>query len=95
MLLLRSAFWLILAFVVMRPHMDFGSAASALKDEAVQHGRQIAAQSAAQIECTSLTCLGGKAVLIAAATGDTAEQRAGVPAAQPADVPLPRRRPQR
>lgn len=67
MFLLRSAFWLTAAFLVMKPGFDLHGAAQTLSDEAMVRGTQFIADQVATLDCeTNLTCHGGKAVLSAA-----------------------------
>ncbi|GLQ55030.1 hypothetical protein [Devosia nitrariae] len=89
MFLVRSAFWLTVAFLVIKPGIDLDKAAGDLSNQALSAGRQVIAQSLTAEDCDSLACVGGKAV-IAAAIADSAPS---VPAAAP--VPLPRPRPER
>ena len=45
MFVLRSAFWLVVGFLVVAPHgTDFGAAASQVKDQAITAGTQAAEQ---------------------------------------------------
>lgn len=97
MFLIRSAFWLTVAFLVIRPGMDVDvrdTAATASRD-AMAYGSQFIAQQIDAIECENFTCIGGKAVASAALkTSPTAadpmhRQAAGI------SVPLPRPRPDR
>ncbi|ODT81656.1 MAG: hypothetical protein ABS76_10890 [Pelagibacterium sp. SCN 64-44] len=95
MFLLRSAFWLTLAFLVIRPGVDMGDAAATLSSEAMARGSQFVAQQIEAIECDNLTCIGGKAMASAAlqTTSQAARPMHAQPAAVP--VPLPRPRPDR
>lgn len=88
MFLVRSAFWLTVAFLVIKPGIDLDKAAGDLSDQALAAGRQMITQSIATKDCDSLACVGGKAVIAAAIT-DSA------PPAPAAPVPLPRPRPER
>lgn len=93
MFLLRSAFWLTLAFIVMAPpHVDLTQRAEAAGQQAIAAGQDIIAQQILTTTCDSLECLGAKAAL-AAVVNDLPS--AGNPMQdQPADtVPLPRKRP--
>lgn len=95
MFLVRSAFWLTLAFLVIRPGVDVGDAASTLSSEAMARGSQIIAQQIEAIECDSITCIGGKAMASAAlrTSPAAADPINKPPAGSP--VPLPRARPDR
>ena len=64
MFIVRSAFWLAVAYMVIKPAVDFDPNAAA--DRAMAAGQQVIAQQVAAIECDSLQCAGGKAVLAAA-----------------------------
>ena len=97
MFLLRSAFWLTLAFLVIRPgmEMDMGDAAAGLSREAMARGSQFVAEQIHAIDCNEIHCLGGKALATAALQSTP---HAGAPMhALPADisVPFPRPRPDR
>jgi hypothetical protein len=92
MFLLRSAFWLTLAFLMMAPQFDFGTAAGDLSAKAVTAGQRMIVSTIEDVPCSSLECAGGRAVLAAAAKSfpsiDTAMQdSSNVP------VPVPRPRP--
>ena len=95
MFLLRSVFWLTLAFLVIRPGADVGEAATNFSGEAMARGSQFVAAQIDAIECSEIQCLGGKAVAAAALRST---QLAGAPMhAMPAfnAVPMPRPRPDR
>ena len=95
MFLLRSAFWLTIAFLVIRPGVDVGDAAASFSGEAMARGSQFVAAQIDAIECHEIQCLGGKAIAAAALQSP---QRAGAPMhALPAlsAVPIPRPRPDR
>lgn len=95
MFLVRSAFWLTIAFLVIRPgvDIDMGHTAATLSNAAMAQGSQFIAQQIDAIECDSLTCIGGKAVA-SAALKTTPIAADPVPAAA-VSVPLPRPRPDR
>lgn len=93
MFLLRSAFWLTVAFVVIRPEVDVRASAGSVANEALARGSQFVANQIEAIECDSLQCVGGKA--IAAAALPTIPP-SGTPmhvAPQDNPVPYPRPRP--
>ncbi|HTJ57018.1 MAG TPA: hypothetical protein VL418_05570, partial [Devosiaceae bacterium] len=59
MFLIRSAFWLTVAFVVLHPRdMDIGQTASALSDQAMTAGRQIVAEQVLANSCSFVRCPG-------------------------------------
>lgn len=93
--ILRSVFWLTLAFLVIRPGIgaDMSDSAANLSREAMARGSQFVAEQIQSIECSEIQCLGGKALAAAALQ---ATPHAGAPMhVQPASfsVPLPRPRP--
>lgn len=91
--IIRSAFWLIVAFLVIRPGFDINAAAGTLTDKAMQAGQQAIATQIEKTECDTLQCAGGKALLAAAlanpaATSVTPVHEIATPS--PAPVPQPR-----
>jgi len=91
---LRSAFWLTLAYLVIKPGVGLPDPAE-MSAQAMAFGSQALAAQVETIECTDLTCAGGKSVL-AAALQNTPP--ASIPmhvelASDP--VPFPRARPDR
>jgi len=95
MFLLRSVFWLTIAFLVIRPGVDVGEAAANFSSDAMSRGSQFVAAQINSIECSEIQCLGGKAIATAALQST---QLAGTPMhALPAlnAVPMPRPRPDR
>jgi hypothetical protein len=93
MFLLRSAFWLSVAFVVIRPDVDVAQTATALSGEAVTRGGQFVATQVEAIECDNLTCLGGKAVVSAALQPVSRPNPPMHILPGPESIPLPRPRP--
>ena len=95
MFLLRSAFWLTVAFLVIRPDVDMRDGAAALSNEAMARGSQFVAEQIQSIDCIDLACAGGKAV---ASAVFSASPPAGIPMhvePAPNPVPFPRPRPDR
>ena len=95
MFLLRSMFWLTIAFLLIRPDTDMRDTAATLSSEAMARGSQFVAAQIDAIECETITCVGGKAVIAAALP-------VSPPAGSPMHdspavdlVPLPRPRPDR
>jgi hypothetical protein len=87
MFLLRSAFWLAAAFLVIRPETDMGQAAGVLAQDAMAQGSSFVAQTIEAIECQDFSCHGGKALAVAVL---------GTQTSPPAvSIPLPRVRPDR
>lgn len=97
MFLLRSAFWLTIAFLVIRPGLDVDvrASATALSNQAMAQGSQFIAQQIEAIECDGFTCIGGKAMASAALQSNllAADPMHRSAAANP--IPLPRPRPDR
>jgi hypothetical protein len=93
MFIVRSAFWLGLAFVLMAPKgTDFGAAATDLSQQAMAAGQQLIVSQIANTTCDTIECLGGKAVIATVLTE--------VPSVDPSmqdssnsPVPFPRPRP--
>lgn len=93
--LLRSAFWLTVAFLVIRPGVDMRASAESVANEAITRGSQFVAQQIQAIECDSLQCYGGKAI-IAATLPPIPPSVTPMHVAPEADpIPYPRPRPQR
>lgn len=93
MFILRSAFWLTLAFIVMSPrHVDLGAAAGDLSSRAMAAGQQLIVGQILANDCNSVQCLGGKA--IAAAALDPSPSAGATVEDLPTDpIPFPRPRP--
>ncbi|WDR06421.1 hypothetical protein PSQ90_02830 [Devosia rhodophyticola] len=93
MFLFRSAFWLLVAFMVIKPGVDLNAAAGSISAQAMTRGQQLITQQIEATQCTSLQCAGGRAVLAAALTPSP---QVGTPmqaSSTMVQVPLPRRRP--
>lgn len=86
MFLVRSIFWLTVAFVIIKPGVDLERTARDVSAQTLAAGQQVIAKGIEAAPCTTLTCAGGKAMLSAAISSVA-------PPAQP--VPLPRPRPDR
>ena len=95
MMILRSAFWLTAAYLVIRPDVELPDG-GAVAAQAMAAGTQIVAAQVSQIECHTLQCLGGKAAVAAVLPPSPqagAPMHEMAPAAHP--VPYPRPRPDR
>lgn len=57
----RSVFWLTVAYMVIKPGMDLPDA-NAISQQAMAAGSQIIAEQIANFECDSIQCIGGKAI---------------------------------
>ncbi|WP_417310275.1 hypothetical protein [Devosia sp.] len=101
MFLLRSAFWLTLAFVFLAPKgadpgADLQRAASEIRAVALEQGSKVVTHQLLSTDCATLECVGGKAVLagftdsqISPSSNSTMQEL------QTAPVPFPRPRPDR
>src|SRR3569833_2657009 len=57
MFLVRSAFWLTVAFIVMRPHnVDLGATASAISGQALAAGQQMVTEQILKGDCPMAAC---------------------------------------
>jgi hypothetical protein len=65
MFLLRSAFWLTVAFLVLTPRADLSATAGALSSQAMAAGQHVIAEQITSNACTTLQCQGGKAAISA------------------------------
>lgn len=88
--IVRSVFWLVVAYMVIRPGVDLPDA-SALTAQAMAAGTQVVAEQVGNIECDSLQCAGGKAVIAAALQSSPS---VGIPMHEtPTSTPVPYPRP--
>lgn len=88
----RSVFWLTVAYMVIKPGVDLPDA-SALSAQAMAAGSRVVAEQIQNIECDSFECIGGKAIAAAALQSSPS---VGIPMhEQPAisSAPFPRPRP--
>ncbi|AKR54715.1 hypothetical protein XM25_02630 [Devosia sp. H5989] len=95
--ILKSAFWLTVAFMVIRPGVDLPAAAGAVTSQALAAGQSAIVQQIDKTECDTLQCVGGKALLSAAVTSAALPAPAPVTPMQisttEATAPVPRPRP--
>jgi hypothetical protein len=63
-LVVRSVFWLTVAYMVIKPGVDFADAQQ-LSSQAMAAGQQVIAEQIQAIDCDSFQCVGGKAVVAA------------------------------
>ena len=92
MFLLRSAFWLTVAFILIAPKdVDLGQKAQDLSTQAVSAGQQLIVSQILSAECSTLECAGGKAVLAAVTKLPSVETPMQDHSSTP--VPFPRPRP--
>lgn len=93
MFLLRSAFWLTVAFIVIAPkNVDLGQKAQDISAQAVSAGQQLIVSQILASDCSSIECVGGKAVMAAVVSKlpsvETPMQNTSI-----TPVPFPRPRP--
>lgn len=62
--IVRSVFWLTVAYMVIRPGVELPDA-GAFAAQAATAGTQVVAAQIDKIECDTLQCLGGKALVAA------------------------------
>jgi hypothetical protein len=96
MFLVRSAFWLTVAFLTIHPQtLDVGAAATALSNQAVDAGKRVVVAEVLGADCTGLRCAlpAAPAVVPAriAAPAVAATARLS-PSQSPAPYPRPRPR---
>jgi hypothetical protein len=65
MFLVKSAFWLTVAFIAIKPGFDFPGAAQAASVEALAVGQQILVSQIISNDCDTIQCVGGKAAALA------------------------------
>ena len=92
MFLLRSAFWLTAAFLVIRPGTDLTGTAGALTTNAMAAGQQFIAEQFRTAECTDVACLGAK-VAVTVALPSSSSAKAPMQAEAIGPIPFPRPRP--
>lgn len=95
MFLVRSAFWLTVAFVAIGPKdVDVGAAAGQLSGHAIAAGQQFVTSQILAAECQTIECLGGQAIVRAAQPINPSDDISMQDSSQ-SPVPLPRPRPER
>ena len=90
MFLIRSAFWLGLALLVIQPHGLFGSAEQ-LGTAAVETGRNVALNGLDQVSCTSIECAGAKLMAQSALSASRQDPQVHATTPYPAPAPAARR----
>ena len=93
MFLLRSAFWLTVAFILIAPKdVDLGQRAQDMSAQAVAAGQQVIVSQLLSGDCSTIECAGGKAVL-AAVTSQLPSIELPMQDNSNTPVPFPRPRP--
>ena len=92
--ILRSIFWLTVAYLVIKPGMDLPDA-SALASQAMNVGRQAVVEQVSAIECSSLECMGSRAMATAVLQADDRQTPDADVQSTASMVPYPRPRPYR
>lgn len=96
MFLLRSAFWLTAAFLVVAPTVgtDIGALAGTAGSQMAASGKDMALSSLSQIDCDTIECTIGRAVAVSALeqlpSQSSISPMQDAPNAGPAPVPPPR-----
>lgn len=95
MFLVRSAFWLSAAFIVMAPTvgMDVGEAARATGEQLVSQGAQAVSETLLPESCGTVECAVGRAVISHTAGLQIAQAPAAVRPVAQEPVPFPPPRP--
>lgn len=92
MFLLRSAFWLTVAFIVIAPKdVDLRQKAEDMSAQAVSAGQQLIVSQILASECSTIECAGGKAVLAVVTSRQPSVETPMQDSITP--VPFPRPRP--
>jgi len=89
---IRSVFWLTVAFMVIRPGVDLPDG-QALAAQTLAAGSQVVSKQIESIECADLGCIGGKTVIAAAlrpSTPPVGLPMHAMPTKDPAPIPRPR-----
>jgi hypothetical protein len=93
MFILRSAFWLTVAFFLMAPKtVDLGAAAQDFSSQAMAAGEQLIVDQILANDCSTIQCLGGKA-LVATVISSSPSVDATMQDSSIDPVPFPRPRP--
>jgi hypothetical protein len=89
MFLLRSIFWLAVAYVVIHPGVDLRGTAEAVTSKAVATGQQMIADQL-RSSCTSFPCQGGAALAAAVLASNPPSDSTMQDSNSTAPVPRPR-----
>ena len=92
MFLVRSAFWLTVAFIAIRPDVDIDGAVAGLQQQAVDAGREAIVQHILAPQCDTLDCAGRNA-LLAGALNSSLSLDSPMQDSSNSPVPFPRPRP--
>lgn len=94
MFILRSAFWLTVAFLMVAPKdVDLAATAGSFSAQAMAAGQQAIVGQLLQQDCTSLECIGTKAVVAAAVLPKIPSSDPSMQDSSNSPVPFPRPRP--
>lgn len=95
MVLVRSAFWLTLAYFAIGPRIDYAQTVDDLSSQALASGQQLVLEKVNNTQCSSLECAGAKMILSASLGNEAGQQNSTGPvvhAALGTVAPLPRPR---
>lgn len=94
MFLLRSAFWLTIAFILIAPKdVDLRQRAEDMSKDAMAAGQQLIVSQILATDCDTVECIGGKAILASVTKIPSVETPMQDKSKHP--VPFPRPRPDR
>jgi hypothetical protein len=94
MFLVKSAFWLGLAFVVVQPLNTTLSANASVEPNLVATGQHVLRDAVQQIPCETLECAGGKLVILSSGLVNNPSQASSMQDSQALILaPVPRPRP--
>lgn len=94
MFILRSAFWLTVAFIVMAPKtVDLGAAAQDFSSQAMAAGQQMIVEQIVADKCNTVQCLGGKALIATVISSSSPSVDATMQDSSISPAPIPRPRP--
>jgi len=87
----RSVFWLAVAYMVIRPGVDLPDA-NAVAAQAMAAGSVVVSEQIRRVECTDIGCVGSKAILAAALqpSPSVGLPMHEMPTNSPAPIPRPR-----
>jgi hypothetical protein len=94
MFLVRSAFWLTVAFIAIGPkNVDIGAVAGDLSAQAIAAGSELVVDHVLNAECTTLECVGGKAIIATTLKTIPSSDPSMQDSMSDSSVPFPRPRP--
>ena len=92
--IIRSIFWLTVAYLIIKPGIELPDT-GAIAAQALNAGRQAVVEQVSAIECTSLECIGSRAMATAVLQAEAPFATPALAEVVPTAAPYPRPRPQR